>query len=176
MLARNGTRPIAVAPHRGDEAWDTNRMDFVDILNVVQDTSALEKSLLINKIPAILSTEEPCMRVGKRTRYTVDGVYYKGVIKDFVTALKECVQNDVGFELVEKDAPGGTSYENSVSYTAARQVMRNTTNQMRGNPHWRIHTHTPTISARIPTLHTLLRIEGMAQAVAVANYTLNKSC
>lgn len=101
-LIRNGTKLIAVAPPRDDAAWDANRIDMGELMSVIKDMAAGTSQLELNKVPTVVSAEEPCMSVGKHSRSSPDGVYYKGAVRDFMT--KEFVSADVTFELQEVPA------------------------------------------------------------------------
>lgn len=102
-LVRTGTKLIGVAPPRGEEAWEKHRFDMAQLFSVIKDTSAAAKQLVVNKIPTVISAEEPCMSVGKHSRATGQEIYYKGAVKDYMTALQEYVAADVTFELAEKE-------------------------------------------------------------------------
>ncbi|VDP16976.1 unnamed protein product [Heligmosomoides polygyrus] len=93
--ARNGMKIIVVAPPRGDKAYERNRIDMNEALELAKSVAVLAKQNLISCIPVIESSTEPSHGPGARPRSSSNENYSKGVMKDYFEVLSTYLKGEV---------------------------------------------------------------------------------
>ncbi|KAK6022132.1 hypothetical protein OSTOST_12183, partial [Ostertagia ostertagi] len=82
--ARMGMKIIAVAPPRGDKAYEQNRSDLNDAINLAKSSAVLSKQCLCSLIPSIESASEPSHGPGAHPRNSCAEPYSKDVLRVYV--------------------------------------------------------------------------------------------
>ncbi|VDL80792.1 unnamed protein product [Nippostrongylus brasiliensis] len=94
--ARNGTKILAVAPPRGYGAYERNRVDMNETLELAKSVAVLAKQNIISYIPAIESAREPSHGPGARLRNSSSEKYSKEVLTDYFESLNNISQRRAG--------------------------------------------------------------------------------
>ncbi|VDO96314.1 unnamed protein product [Heligmosomoides polygyrus] len=100
--ARNGVKVLAVAPPRGDKAYERNRTDLNEAMELAKAGAALAKKNLVSLVPAIESGREPSHGPSARPRRSASENYSKGVINDYFAALRSYVKADLEIPPLEE--------------------------------------------------------------------------
>ncbi|VDL81109.1 unnamed protein product [Nippostrongylus brasiliensis] len=93
--ARNGIKILAVAPPRGDGAYERNRIDMNETLELAKSVAVLAKQNIISYIPAIESAREPSHGPGARPRNSSSEKYSKEVLRDYFESLNTYLKGEL---------------------------------------------------------------------------------
>ncbi|EYC05726.1 hypothetical protein Y032_0080g1333 [Ancylostoma ceylanicum] len=104
--ARNGMKIVAVAPPRGDDGYDQNRMETNEAIDLARKTASLMKQNLISLIPVIESVKEPSHGPAAHPRVSAADAYTAAVIKEYFNMLRDYIRAEV--QLPELDTSSRT--------------------------------------------------------------------
>ncbi|VDO21699.1 unnamed protein product [Heligmosomoides polygyrus] len=100
--ARNGTKTLVVAPPRGDKAYERNRIDLNEALELAKSMAVLAKQNIVSYIPANESGMEPSHGPGARPRNSSTDKYSKEVLRDHFERLSEYLKGRLDLPLLEE--------------------------------------------------------------------------
>ncbi|VDL79828.1 unnamed protein product [Nippostrongylus brasiliensis] len=100
--ARNDTKLLAVAPPRGDDAYEQNRTDINEAFELARSVAVLAKHNIVSCIPAIESGREPSHGPGAKPRTSTSEKYSKKVLLDYFDSLSSYLKGEVDIPPLEE--------------------------------------------------------------------------
>ncbi|KIH48794.1 hypothetical protein ANCDUO_21133 [Ancylostoma duodenale] len=93
--ARNGVKIIAVAPPRGDAAYQQNRMEINEMIDLARKTATMMKQNLVSLIPMIEAGREPSHGPSAHPRANPADPYSVAVMKEYFDSLREYIRAEI---------------------------------------------------------------------------------